>query len=125
MLITVTRAVGQALLLRRLVGRRHQAGLDVDTPATHLRVAAHRPEHDAAVEGAEVDHHVAVAQLRHLHHPVDDGRAAARREGPLFLRGCNGWQQQRTNQDGASAPQDFKAHVPSVVHLTASPVGWK
>ena len=34
-------------------------------------------------------------------------------------------QQQRTNQDGASAPQDFNAHVSSVVHLTASPVGWK
>jgi len=90
----------QALRAGRLVGLADQVLLDVHAPATHLRMAAHRGEHDAAVERTEVDHHVAVAQLRETHHAIDQLRAAAGGKRPLFLRaGRAGGRQQGGNAD--------------------------
>ena len=83
-----THLVGNAGLLRILVGEFQQVGIEIDTESTGA-VLGGRGDDEAAVTGTEVDQEILGADFRHLQHGIDDNlrRRHIHHVATAFLRG--------------------------------------
>ena len=81
-------AIGESLRFRFGIRLLHELRVDVHADSTHARASRERREHDAPVARPEIDHRLAAAWGRELHHALHVLRIAAdeRREPLLCTR---------------------------------------